>query len=444
MKNHKSITLEIGKYTVLMSDRSRHSDDLRFENFDSALKRGWFYDWKSKDQYFEWTVNAPQEGKYRVDAIINLISANAAEIIGPENTLVINKLQDGWDRIEIEDDLVLPAGESFIRIQLPQDGEAKFRCLHLLNRDDEEEFYQRVKAFRSDTSWLRDAQFGLMFQCGGWGYPPHGDKKPWPEMINDFDVEKFADMAGGTGARYVIWSSTWCKYLFPAPIKAIDDMMPGHTCERDLISDIADALKQRDIRLILYYHLGYSKPHNWETSDNKELFFKNFINIVTEVGARYGTKLDGLAIDDGVVIAPAPFEKMANALKKGNPNRLVSFNTWVLPRMTEFQDYHFGEGNESGNHGIGEPGTGIVAKGGQKGMQAHGMFIFDGPDWGINKPETVINPPRFNEEQLVKIAENARDKKITLSFNLLMYEDGSVSQKSLDALKTVEKTIHSK
>ncbi len=443
------VSLKSGHYTVLMGDRSRHSDSIHNKEFDTLLIRAWLENWNTPDQYFEWTVKTTREGKYRVDAIINLKSGISAEIIGPENTLIVGSQEEEWDRVEVEGSLNLPAGESIIRIQLQKQGEAKFRCLHLLNREDEKDFYARVKAFRSDTSWLRDAQFGLMFQWGGWVFPQHGDKKPWPQMIDNFDVEKFADMVNDTAAGYVVWSATWQKYLFPAPIKTIDDIEPGRTCERDLIGEIADSLKQRDIRFILYYHMGINtdfkfEGKNWKSSDDKELFIKAFSAITTEVGERYGKKLDGWMIDDGMIIAPLPFEKLGKALKAGNSNRIISYNSWILPRMTEFQDYHFGEENEWGKRGIGEPGSGIVSRGPQKGLQAHANFIFDGPGWGIHTPDITINPPRFDYDDLVKIAKNAGDKKIALSYNILIYEDGTVSQKSLDALKTVKKVIQGK
>ena len=41
-------------------------------------------------------------------------------------------------------------------------------------------------------------------------------------MIDDFNVEKFADMVQSTGAGYVIWSATWRTYYFPAPIQSIE------------------------------------------------------------------------------------------------------------------------------------------------------------------------------------------------------------------------------
>jgi len=297
-----------------------------------------------------------------------------------------------------------------------------------------------------------------MFQWGEWGYPRHGNKKPWPRQIEDFPVNQFANMVQETGAGYVVWSATWRTYYFPAPIKAIDAILPGRTSERDLIGDLADALGKRNIRLLLYYHCGKGdkewEARNWSTTNWNvmgvdPLFRHNWISLITEIGQRYGRMLAGWLIDEGWY--PSPFEQQGKALKAGNPNRIVSFNSWVLPRLTEFQEFHFGEGytgldNWGGTlypEGPPEGGTGIYLRGPQKGLQAHGCLIFDGatygPEWGIWKPDTTISPPRFTGEQIETMVRNAKERRFVLSFNLLMYEDGSVSPASLEGLRLVRK-----
>ena len=193
---------------------------------------------------------------------------------------------------------------------------------------------------------MADAGYGLMFQWGEWGYPQHGPRKEWPKMIDDFNVESFADMCAEVGAGYVVWSATWMTYYFPAPIKAIDNILPGRTCSRDLIGELADALNKRGIKMILYYHLGHGTnvnaewwKENWVSHASMTKFFENFCVITTEVGTRYGKKLAGWMIDDGMIYYPGPFEQMGKALKTGNPDRLISYNSWVLPRFTDFQDF---------------------------------------------------------------------------------------------------------
>ena len=78
-------------------------------------------------------------------------------------------------------------------------------------------------------------------------------------------------------------------------------------------------------------------------------------------------------------------------------------------------------------------------------LQAYGMFIPDGagygPEWGIWRPDTMIAKPRFTSEQIVDMAKYAKAHHVALSFNLLMYEDGTVSPASLDAVKLFGKTV---
>ncbi|GAH73692.1 unnamed protein product, partial [marine sediment metagenome] len=247
----------------------------------------------------------------------------------------------------------LPKGVSLIEVRLEENISkgASLKSIELVEKESRNAIKERVKEYRASTKWLADAKFGVFLQWGGWSYPRQGDKKPWPEMINDFDVESFADKIASTKAGYVMWSATWRNYLFPAPIKAIDEVVPGRTSERDLIGELADALAKRNLKLILYYHVGHETDPtfsdwwsaNWKDWDNKENFFKIYENVIKEVGERYGEKLAGLFIDDNLIIYPADYEKLGEIAKAGNPNRIVSYNEWIAPRQTDFQEVFFGE-----------------------------------------------------------------------------------------------------
>lgn len=79
-------------------------------------------------------------------------------------------------------------------------------------------------------------------------------------------------------------------------------------------------------------------------------------------------------------------------------------------------------------------------------MRAHGMFIPDGEgygaEWCIWQPDTTISKPRYTAEQIVRMAQNAKQHKVALTFNLLMYNDGSVSSDPLNAVRQFGKAIH--
>jgi hypothetical protein len=75
------------------------------------------------------------------------------------------------------------------------------------------------------------------------------------------------------------------------------------------------------------------------------------------------------------------------------------------------------------------------------GLHAHGNFQIDGPDWGINKPDTLIEPPHLTLEKATRIALDAAEKNVALSWNMLMYDDGTVSDASLSLLQQVGKEV---
>jgi hypothetical protein len=79
-----------------------------------------------------------------------------------------------------------------------------------------------------------------------------------------------------------------------------------------------------------------------------------------------------------------------------------------------------------------------------KGLHAHGNFQIDGPDWGISKPDTVIQSPHLTPEKAIQIALDAADRDIALSWNMLMYDDGTVSDASLKLLQQVGQEVRKK
>lgn len=448
--------------TYLMADRAVRSATLldRTDETNGTVKRFWVQNWRQPEESFAWPVTVPHPGKYEVTLMISAPAGTPIQIFGPKGNLTFETTATSrggysWDRITLPAPLSLPAGKSTIGIRLLKPvttgrSGAALKSIELLNVVERPAMDARIRNFKSDTSWLNEAKFGFMCQCGEWAYPPHGPRKRWPAMAEEFDVEKFANMVDSTGAGYAVWSATWATYYFPAPIKAIDKIMPGRTSQRDLIGEIADALRKRNIRLILYYHLGHDRnaengswwSKNWVSPDDKSLFLNNWCAIIGEVGERYEERLAGWLFDDDLVYYPAPYERLGHAAKAGNKNRLISYNPWIQARGTDFQDLQFGEGLTGDDLPI--SASGIWPAGPMKGLHAHGNFQIDGPDWGINRPDTVISPPHLTPENAVQIGLSAAERDMALSWNMLMYDDGDVSEASLKLLQQAGQAVRNK
>jgi hypothetical protein len=458
------VRLEPDAVAYLMADDASRSSGLKVKLDDGrpeVIKRFWVEDWRTPEQEFSWEVDAIKAGRYEVTLMVSAPAGSVLHLDGPKNSIELTTSQPAkggyaWDRITPPDPLDLSRGKNSIRIRLIKLAEsgrqgAALKSLELLHVDAARRQSKRISAFKSDTTWLNLAKFGFMCQCGEWSYPRHGPHKQWPAMVDGFNVEAFADMVQSTGAGYALWSATWATYYFPAPIQAIDRILPGHTSARDLIGEIADALHKRGIRLMLYYHLGHDpRPenggwwqHNWVSQYDKRLLFDHWCAIMTEVGLRYGDRLAGWLYDDELIYYPAPYERLGKAAKAGSSKRIIAYNSWIQARGTDFQDFQFGEGYRGGTE-LPISANGIWPSGPQKGLHAHGNFQLDEPDWGISKAETVISAPRVDAQRAQALALTAAERDIALSWNLLMYDDGSVSQESLAVLQSAGKMVRQK
>ena len=222
---------------------------------------------------------------------------------------------------------------------------------------------------------------------------------------------------------------------------------------------MADALAERDIKLIFYYHYGYDCNHSidaeWMKASggykaDKTEFYQNWMAIVSEIGERYGDKLHGWWFDGGQRyynchfdntpgdqgILSAPFKELTLAARAGNSNRVVAYNSWIKPRLTEYQDYYGGEGA----HVSGKLKDGVFLEGPQQGLLAHGCFIFE-RRWGHIEKNSPIAKPRHSLEKLTSMIHGAMRQHYPLSINLEMYEDGSVSPKSVALLKQLRSEV---
>jgi hypothetical protein len=408
----------------------------------------------------EWTLRAPADGVYEVSAITTgkgsrlMLTCNGAH----QEAVVEEK---GWERVSLGT-IRLTAGENVLQLDAEAAKGFKFDALELVQPAVKAALLKDALAMRKSPEWFKDAGYGLMFQWTNRATPPEGEIKPWEEKVNDFKLDEFIDMVESTGASYVLWSVTWGNQYISAPIQSLDAILTGRTTKRDLLGEMADALHERGIKLIFYYHYGYDCNHSidaeWMEASggykaDKTEFYKNWMAIVSEIGERYGDKLNGWWFDGGQRyynchfdntpgdqgFLSAPFKELTLAARNGNPERIVAYNSWVKPRLTEYQDYYAGEGKTS----FKELRDGVFASEHQQGLQAHGCFTFE-RRWGHIESNAVIAKPKYTFKKLTAIVRAATAAHAPLSINLEMYEDGSVSPQSVALLKQLSEAIHGK
>ncbi|WP_299583872.1 alpha-L-fucosidase [uncultured Sunxiuqinia sp.] len=445
--------------TVLMAASAEMSEGLQVKWPDKPPKHFWVEGLEQTEDFLKWEIYSEKEADFYVDALLSSATGETFEIevINNQSSARFEKTTKGWDKTEAGI-ISLSKGINTIALRkLTNNSSVSIKSLELVEKSKRAAQLQRIQEFKADTQWLSDSGYGLMFQFGGWTYPENGDtKKSLDELAKTFDIPAFIEMVKSTGAKYVIWSLTWWDYNMMMPVQAVDEIVGNskRTSSYNFIGKLAEELQKSDIRFMLYYHLGHAshiggKTDWWQAqkwpaqfaatgTGNRELFFENWMSVVGEIGKKLGKNLDGWWFDDGLIYYPAPFEKMGAVARRGNPDRLVAYNSWICARYTDFQDVYFGEGSHGeiseGSAPVG--GDGIFTSGPQKGLLQHSMFTMEN-GWGIYKPNQKINP-RIDIDTLVKWLKSAKQRRVPLSINLMMWEDGTVSDHSLSIIKEMK------
>ena len=146
------------------------------------------------------------------------------------------------------------------------------------------------------------AKYGLMFHWTSQSKPREGPPLSYCDAVQNFDVDRFANMVSETGAGFVVFTTSHAGFYFPGPNPVIDSILPGRTCPRDLVGDLADALNRRHIRLELYFHPGHDDAPWWQRTHfndaDKSAYFQQWRAVISSIGNRYGKKLAGWWFDD--------------------------------------------------------------------------------------------------------------------------------------------------
>ncbi len=423
-------------YTVLMAvDAPLPEGARRFQ----AGGHGKFYveGWTRPEQVFRWDITVPADDAYAVNVLTRRQGGAPAELTVSCGTQRargwLAAAGQAWRRQALDGVLRLPAGRQTVTLEARGTNFAlTVMSLELVRPAVRERLHQAALALRADTAWLQAARYGFMVHWTSRSCPRHGPRKPYAEAVRDFDVEAFASQAQAGGAGFVVFTTSHAEMYFPAPIRALDRILPGRTTERDLVADLAAALGRRGIRLMLYYHLGAGDDSAWlracgfwETDTAR--VFANWVAVVSEVGQRYGDKLAGWWFDDGAIsyyYRSAPWEQLTRAAKAGNPRRLVGYNPWELPSPTEFQDFFCGEGfaDPAGDGTLPEGGSGRYANG----LQACATLITEG-DWGHFRENAEPGRPRWTAAEMTALLAQFGARGNVPIFNLEIGQEGALA-----------------
>jgi hypothetical protein len=301
------------------------------------------------------------------------------------------------------------------------------------------------------TDWFAARKYGVFvhYLTGLQNNPEHvaslGRKTDWDTCVREFDCERFAQRMEEAGAGYVIFTMMQRSRFLIAPNATFDRITgyrPGEACAtRDLVEDLHRALDRRGIALMLYWTgdgpcddpkaaaaMGW--PANGQVN---EAFVRNWASVVREYGLRYQGKVKGWWTDGCyrfIGYDEAKLGILAEALRAGNPQRIVALNPGVDPHVQAYsrhEDYTTGEQNSFTDLPLGR----FVGR-----EQWH-LLSYLGSDWG--RPGTARS-----KQELVDYVHACTALGGVVSIDVVLYRDGDLDRSQLEVLKALRPGLAAK
>jgi hypothetical protein len=207
----------------------------------------------------------------------------------------------------------------------------------------------------------------------------------WNRLVDGFDVDGLASQLGSVGAPYFFLTIGQGSGHYCAPNDAYDritGVKPSKCSRRNLIVDIADALQTKGIAMMAYVpadgswadhearkglgltkHWSDGKPYTWPEY-RLPVFQKNWEDVCREWSVRFGAKVRGWWVDGAYhrkerypENEPPNLRTYAEALKAGNPDAIIAFNSGANALVVAYSEYEeFTSGEMIGNLPVSEMG----------------------------------------------------------------------------------------
>ena len=290
------------------------------------------------------------------------------------------------------------------------------------------------------TDWFSEAGYGLFVHWTTNSLPKEGEKKSHEDAVRDFKLDEFVSQVVASGAKFLFFTITHAEMKVPFPLKELDEIVSGYTNERDLISELADALEVHGIKLMVYFNGEDSIGKAWKEATGFEsdpLLHAEYCYKVTEaISKKYGKKIHGWWIDccyePGICGGRGTrydYARYANALRAGNEDSIVAFNfrgtcPWGSDWGKGISDYQAGEENA----------LNFLPKSrfsGEGDTQWFALCWMD--EYWVHEKEGVPAPVHQNYEVLEYVrAIKARGG--VFAYNCAVYQEGLIADKTLEQL----------
>ena len=325
-------------------------------------------------------------------------------------------------------------------------------------------------ALASDnTDWLHEARWGVMTHY--LGAPPSTaggaelSAEKWNTQVDAFDVDGLAEQIASTGAKYLLFTLGQNSGHYCSPNATYDKIVqvsPSKCSRRDLVAELAKALKAKNLKLMVYLPSGapaadpvartklqwhWGSPGGWQlpgepVGGRLVEFQRNWEAVIREWSLRWGKDVAGWWID-GCYFPDQMyrfdhepnFASFARALKAGNPDAIVAFNPGVrVPVVchTKDEDYTAGEVNlpQLPQAVAACPGRWLESEGRRAQFQ---ILTFLGKTWcGGERPQ-------WPDEKVAELTRQLIAKGGVVTYDVPIQRSGLIPQPFVEQLRAIGK-----
>lgn len=318
------------------------------------------------------------------------------------------------------------------------------------------------------TDWFHDAGWGVFTHwCRGASSPDEFNAR-----VDAFDVDLLVRQLVEIGTPYYFITLGQCSGYYCAPNPTYDRLVgheQSHCSRRDLIGDIAEALKPHGIRLMLYIasegpagdphacrKLNYmgGQTLGWDVENNRIRegrrcvdFLNKWQECIRDWSSRFGKTVHGWWIDGCYWsehiyrFADEPnLKSFAEAFRAGNPESILAFNGGLetpIIAHNEYEDYTAGEVGHLLPVGTRRTGGLLdpIRRFVDGGIQYH-ILTHLGEHWGSR-------PSRFPDELVVGYTRLVRERGGVITWDAGLDDQGSLHAGHFKQLKVLGQAMAS-
>lgn len=304
----------------------------------------------------------------------------------------------------------------------------------------------------NQASWMA-GKYGIMVHYLPESAPRSGKKQTdYPVMAEKFDVDLFVKKRKEMGAAWVIFPFGQNSGFYWSPNAAIEKYSPDRCANRDLVMEIAVALKRENISMIAYLPTemdGQSeemrRAYSWDESADKKEFMRKYSEVLREYGEKFGGLIAGWWFDGCYNAKDKAFlrtrdwdntrfdkENWITTVKAGYKERIFAMCTGANQMGYVFEEEEYLAGEASGLERY--PSDLELP-----GKQWHCLFWLDCP-WG-HTTVGEIEPPKFGDEALIRYVKICLAQKGALTLNIGIYEDGTLAEKTVQQIMKLKENL---